>query len=63
MKTKIRYRWIYSEGEGEWHNADYLDDTSYDDERLSEIMDNIEITEGPRHGCRWSSFEWEKYRA
>lgn len=56
-QLKIRYRWIYSEGFGEWFFANY--NISISEELLQEEMNYIEMSEGPRHGHRWSGFEYE----
>jgi len=53
-----RYRWVYSEGYGKWHSTDLPSD--WDEDRVREHMEYVEQSDGPRHGCRWSNFQFEK---
>lgn len=52
----VKYRWIYSEGPGEWHGP--LEFSS--GYNVDEVMRGIEVSDGPKYGTHWSSFEWVK---
>lgn len=65
--TRIKYRWIYSEGNGDWEYTEYTG--KYDYKLIEDFMKEIEYeTYGPdedgnesyayKAGDRWSSFEW-----
>lgn len=54
----IQYRWIYSEGTGQWEYLDannWLSDISYQNIKL--LMKDIE-EENFQYTDRWSGFEW-----
>ena len=54
---KYRYRWLYSEGYGEWQRINLP--ISFTEDQIQQEMKYIEESEGSNHGCRWSGFEYE----
>ena len=53
-----KYRWIYSEGYGNWYYINLPSDWTED--IVQEEMEYIENSLGPRYGCRWSNFQFER---
>lgn len=52
-----RYRWVFSEGHGDWQYVKLpIDLTTV---QVRERMEYVE-QQGFRHGCRWSNFEYEQ---
>lgn len=56
---QYRYRWVYSEGYGDWYTVNLP--AEWDEDRVREHMEYIAQSEGPQHACRWSGFQFEEF--